>query len=262
MLRITIKMAMTMPMMMLMMTTTLKYGKSQAPPMQRVLEYYRNLGLLKEVHWNWPERLSHLLGYNGQQLLLQDCLYRNRDAYKYLAFSDLDERLLPGSGFNEKEVKDGLLPRMLNFYDSTNTSAFGFTNVFFPSKWKMGKKDLRLKFPQKREIVDIREVTQSKKDLKHWPYGKRSRYVVKPHLVDSLQVHYVNRNRPGYGVRVLSPNEGILAHFRSGVPRKVAFIGHGEADDQLEKLLPEVVARAEAVCHTLRVCHYINLTNS
>ena len=37
---------------------------------------FRNLGLLKEIHWNWPERLSHLLGYNGQQLLLQDCLYR------------------------------------------------------------------------------------------------------------------------------------------------------------------------------------------
>ena len=31
-------------------------------------------------------------------------------------------------------------------------------------------------------------------DYRHWPYGKRSRYVVKPHLVDSLQVHYVNRS--------------------------------------------------------------------
>jgi len=237
------------------------YSLPQARPMQRVLEYYRNLGLLKEVHWNWPERLSHLLGYNGQQLLLQDCLYRNRDAYKYLAFSDLDERLLPGGAFKE-EFKDALLPRMLNHYDSTNTSAFGFTNVFFPSKWKVGKKDLRLKFSQRRNIVDIREVTQSRKDSQQWPYGKRSRYVVKPHLVDSLQVHYVNRNQPGYGVRVLNPKEGILAHFRSGVPRKVAFVGHGERDDQLEKLLPEVVARVEAVCDTLRVCNYINLTSS
>ena len=33
-------------------------------------------------------------------------------------------------------------------------------------------------------------------DGSHWPYGKRSRYVVKPHLVDSLQVHYVNRLEP------------------------------------------------------------------
>ena len=32
-------------------------------------------------------------------------------------------------------------------------------------------------------------------DCRHWPYGKRSRYVVKPHLVDSLQVHYVNRSK-------------------------------------------------------------------
>jgi len=229
--------------------------------MQRVLEYYRNAGLVKEVHWNWPERLSNLLGYNGQQLLLQDCLYRNRDAYKYLAFSDLDERLLPGGGFKE-EVKDGLLPKMLNFYDSTNTSAFAFTNVFFPSQWKMGMKDLKLRFPGRRDIVDIRELTQSRKDSKHWPNGKRSRYVVKPHFVDNLQVHYVNRNQPGYGVRILSPNEGILAHFRSGVPGGVAFVGHGEADDQLEKLLPGVVERVEAVCETLRVCQYINLTNS
>ena len=80
-------------------------------------------------------------------------------------------------------------------------------------------------------------------DYRHWPYGKRSRYVVKPHLVDSLQVHYVNRseqylecetesnkftrvflkchnviirNQPGFEVRVLKPKEGILAHFRFG----------------------------------------------
>ena len=37
MLRIAIKMAMTM----LMLTAMLKYGKSQALSMQRVLEYYR-----------------------------------------------------------------------------------------------------------------------------------------------------------------------------------------------------------------------------
>ena len=69
----------------------------------------RKLGLVREVHCNWPDPLSNLLGYNGQQLVLQDCLYRsslswwwwwkcfrNRDGFKYLAFSDLDERLLPG----------------------------------------------------------------------------------------------------------------------------------------------------------------------
>ena len=72
-------------------------------------------------------------------------------------------------------------------------------------------------------------------------------------------------------------------HFRSGVPRKVAFVGwqnnlilvpfvfrkylrkycaeiwieqklcrHGEADNQLEKFLPGLVGRVEAVCNTLR----------
>ena len=34
------------------------------------------------------------------------------------------------------KVKDPLmLPALLNYYDSTKTSAFGFTNVFFPSKF-------------------------------------------------------------------------------------------------------------------------------
>jgi len=63
-------------------------------------------------------------------------------------------------------------------------------------------------------------------------------------------------------VRVLSPKEGILAHFRSGVPRKVAFAGHGEADGQLEMLVPGLLARVEAVCNTTRVCHYIDLTTT
>ena len=39
-----------------------------------------------------------------------------------------------GSDF-KTDFKDPLLVSMLNHYDSTNISAFGFTNVFFPSKW-------------------------------------------------------------------------------------------------------------------------------
>ena len=98
------------------------------------------------------------------------------------------------------------------------------------TRWKVGKEELRERFPQRRDIVDLREVTQTRKDTKqviliimiignddhdddkaiyddddhdfyddddddcsHWPYGKRSRYVVKPHKVDSLHVHYVKR---------------------------------------------------------------------
>ena len=128
------------------------------------------------------------------------------------------------------------------------------------NRWKAGKKELKVRFPERQAIVDIREVTQSRKDLKwvimivmtimafddfdrsHWPYGKRSRYVVKPHLVDSLQVHYVNRlepwwswsvlrtslsdsfrNQPGFEVRVVKPEEGILAHFRSAHHRHPGF---------------------------------------
>ena len=34
------------------------------------------------------------------------------------------------------------------------------------TRWKVGKKELRGRFPERGHIVDIREVTQSKKDTK------------------------------------------------------------------------------------------------
>ena len=74
-----------------------------------------------------------------------------------------------------------------------------------------------------------------------WEYGKRSRYIVKPGLVDSLQVHYVNRwplvwsllkllhepsrNVPGHEVTVVPRQLGCLAHFRTGPPPRVTFTG-------------------------------------
>ena len=48
-----------------------------------------------------------------------------------------------------------------------------------------------------------------------WEYKYRSRYIVKPHLVEELAIHYVARSVPGFRTLELSRDQIALAHFRT-----------------------------------------------
>ena len=48
-----------------------------------------------------------------------------------------------------------------------------------------------------------------------WEYKYRSRYIVKPLLVEELAIHYVARSAPGFRTLELSRDQIALAHFRT-----------------------------------------------
>jgi len=108
------------------------YKETNDFDISRVLAHYRREGFVREVAWDWSQPLPALLDYHGQKLLLQDCLLRNRGLFKFLAFSDLDERLLPS--------QDTDLLSLLISLDQKDISAFGFHHVLCLISWRMDLK--------------------------------------------------------------------------------------------------------------------------
>jgi hypothetical protein len=221
------------------------------------------------VAWSLPPALlaSSSLVYFGQNLLLHDCLYRSRGRFTYLAFTDLDERLLPRAGTS--------LPALLRTIDSANTSSFGFRNNFYLDTWRASGRRLRELHPGRSKLPNIREAaflsrqTMTGRTRHDWPYRTRSRYVVKPELVEELDIHYVIKSRAGLETRVVEREVAELAHFR--VAETIDNLeGEEAAEDAwlVEHLLPGLVARVEAVCRVLDArdstfhCDYILLNST
>ena len=71
------------------------YKVSMSKRMEQVLSYYSKRGLVEVLPWQMPKDLSKDMHYHGQLAAINDCLYRNRNSTKYLAFNDLDEYIIP-----------------------------------------------------------------------------------------------------------------------------------------------------------------------
>ena len=71
----------------------------------------------------------------------------------------------------------------------------------------------------------MKEAMQVYRERKKWKYGVRSRYVVKPELVDSLMVHWVHASKGRSRELVVPQSRGVLAHFRQRMPEGIKLTG-------------------------------------
>ena len=78
----------------------------------------------------------------------------------------------------------------------------------------------------------MREAMQVFRERKRWKYGVRSRYVVKPELVDILMVHWVHASKGGSREVVVPQSAGVLAHFRQRMPEGIKLTGPKKQTDR------------------------------
>ena len=120
----------------------------------------------------------------------------------------------------------------------------------------------------------MKEARQVFRDTRRWKYKIRSRYIVKPDLVDSLMVHWVHSTKGRAREVVVPQSAAVLAHFRQQLPDgiqlagpeiKIAnnFVSKGDRkpDLHLEKLVAKVVEKVQRVCQHLQNCDFIKLGN-
>ena len=158
---------------------------------------YYEKDLLKVVKWRnlgaWTE-----MHYYGELLIMHDCLYRHMNRVKYVAFVDMDELILP--------LKHSNWSDMMTVLDTNpKRSAFVFLNTYF------GSNPSRANVSKPCEKMDIPIYFKwTRRYACRLNYGRRSKYMTKPRLVNDLDVHEVHAYH-SYNVPF---DIGRLAHYR------------------------------------------------
>ena len=130
------------------------YAMSLTVEVRDVLEFYIREHVVEVIEWNFPIS-NRDFRYFGQNLLINDCLYRSRDMFNYTIFIDLDETFVP--------VLHDNLTDLLENLTKSKVSAFGLTNRFHHTHWKVPHSSLQSLYPSLTRIPDIRQVVLTHK---------------------------------------------------------------------------------------------------
>ena len=173
------------------------YTKHVNREIENILIYYGRKGVVDILKWNLPAILSELntkIWYNGQDISVQDCLYRYMEDIKYISLNDIDEYIIP-----HKYLKWSTL---IEAYDNgTNINGFRFSTAFFKfPKQNDNGNELRVKFYTTRTKQFIAE---------------RSKCIVKPEFVYDMGTHQIHRKtRSDTRTVWVKEEDAFLHHYR------------------------------------------------
>ena len=166
---------------------------------QLVLREYLENDQLVAVKWKPVE-----LHYYGQMLVIHDCLYRNMNRAKYLAFIDLDELILPMQ-------HDNWTGMMKKIDSSPKMGAFVFLNTFFTDSETIGNSMNPCK------MLDTPVYFRwTKRYLCKYRIHRRSKFIVKTSIpITEVGIHGVtSANMGGHSEMTVPSTIGINAHYR------------------------------------------------
>ena len=154
--------------------------------------------------WQMPKDLSKDMHYHGQLAAINDCLYRNRNSTKYLAFNDLDKYIIPRGKYTTTwaDMMPNLKPR----------DSFSFRSTFFWREWAAKPTTSEDEYTDNLLTMSV---------LKHanrtFNNGVRSKLMICPEKVEMMKIHDVGEmvsgeNEISNGVDI---NIGLLHHYRS-----------------------------------------------
>ena len=192
------------------------YDYSITPEVKLVLDGYANENLVEIVQWDVPVKDIH---YFGQNVIINDCLYKNLHVSRYLVYSDLDEIILPRKHTNWMGLIDSILNK------DPNVGSFVFRNTFFGTNgnWFVDTKGYnQAKTARTYRVIPLLRVWR---DKKIFPPFSRSKLIVIPERVRAVRIHLVDKSmyRNKSKVHVVLPEYGLLHHYRwvSGINEKV-----------------------------------------
>ncbi|XP_041356650.1 uncharacterized protein LOC121373904 [Gigantopelta aegis] len=192
------------------------YNYSVTPEVSLVLSGYVKEGLLELVQWDIPVKDIH---YFGQNVIINDCLYKHLHVSRYLAYSDVDELIMPQKHKTWMALIQSVRKR------TPNVGSIAFRNTFFGTNgnWRMDTKG----YNQSKEarLYRVTPLLRVWRDKKILPAFSRTKQIVIPERVRSVRIHLVDKHmyRKQFEAYVVSPKDGLLYHYRwvSGVKEKI-----------------------------------------
>ena len=186
------------------------YDYSISTKVLEQLKFYTRNGIVEVLPWKIPHGLRGIF-YNNQMGMLNECLYRYMFRTKYIAFIDLDERIIPKQDYTWTELICRLEQNISKNLRS-ETCGFSFRNVFFNKKWP----DDNESPVNQNSSLRIQTLMKTRREVFIYEQGARSKAIVNPRKVDLMTIHYVkvsyNRRSKLY---VVDPSVAALHHYRN-----------------------------------------------
>ncbi|CAN2391537.1 Glycosyltransferase family 92 [Pristimantis euphronides] len=190
-----------------------KNGCSKA--IGQVLDYYVSDGVVEIVPWpidkylrtsdTWHQRMDHesQIGYYGQLLALNDCLYRNMYKSRYVTFNDMDEIILP----KRHKTWDEMMEALEKTYPAM--AAYLIENHYYPTNITVP--NFQTAFPKNVPGTNILQVIYYEPERAN--IYNNQKMIVNPREVIQISVHQLLR---AYKGMLEVPNHfGGLYHVRA-----------------------------------------------
>ncbi|XP_041357846.1 uncharacterized protein LOC121374800 [Gigantopelta aegis] len=183
------------------------YYSSASPDVNTILDTYVNDGLLEIVNWALPVRNAH---YYGQDVVNNDCLYRNMFVSRYIMFADLDEVIMPKKHADLRSYIKSVERKFPNVGSLLFQNAFFCTN----SEWKPDTDGLSNSADVQK--YDVTPLLRIRRDKTEFPWKRRSKQIVISERVSAVRIHLIDKDmyRAGFKVHLVSPDDGLLHHYR------------------------------------------------
>ena len=173
------------------------------------LKFYTRNGIVEVLPWKIPHD-GRGIYYQGQIGMLNECLYRYMFRTKYIAFIDLDERIIPKQDFTWTELIYRLEQNISQEMRS-ETCGFSFRNVFFNTKWPDDKESPL----NQNSSVRIQTLMKTRRQVFIQAHTVRSKAIVNARMVDLMTVHYVQISYNSKSqMYVVHPSVAALPHYR------------------------------------------------
>ena len=175
------------------------YIQSASQAVMRVLEDYSREGVVDVVMSTIPNISVH---YYGQQVLIQDCGYRNMYKVRYMIYTDLDELIVPQKHQNWSQ--------MIMEIDRKSIGGFQVRHV---ARSQEGSYDKLTVCNSSKEIEMPRYMTFTGQSAP-FPIGRKSKFIIKPHTLAKVEIHSPGELLKGYSTYYVPSEIALLYHFR------------------------------------------------
>ena len=167
---------------------------------QKVLRYYERIGVATVIPWDLPVT-DKGIWYHGQLLAINDCLYRSMHRYKYVAFNDIDEFIVPHRHGNWSDMMR-YIETVLN-KDGVEYSGYSYQSAFFDPLLESSS----------RVLYDLES------DLRTKSFSKvRTKVMVDSERIHELGIHHISK--PVLDTQktlYIEPEVAFLHHYRKCV---------------------------------------------
>lgn len=176
------------------------YAHQVPREIQKVLRYYEQIGVATVIPWDLPVQDKEIW-YHGQLLAINDCLYRNMHRFRYLAFNDIDEFIVPHLYSNWSAMIEHIYHE--TDVDVKRHAGYSFQSAFFDP----------LIESTSRVLYDLES------DLRTKAFSKvRTKVMVDAARIHELGIHHISKpvketSRTIY----IEPGLAFLHHYRKCV---------------------------------------------